>query len=161
MNTHEDKSNESLVPQHIITAKEKRVRKHWIISLWTVTIIHALSLSINFYLTAVENGVVVEAPSVAIILLGSAVIASIHFMISYHCAYKERGTKWLTWTLVTLPLGLLSGLSRGGLPLVELSGAEIFALLFAIGVSAYYWINCLQLREVNSARKKTLAANTQ
>lgn len=69
--------------------------------------------------------------------------------LDYYFAYKNRGTKWLLFFLITLPLGYIAfAIHNDGI---------LWPDLFAFAANIYWWINCYQLYKVNKAINKTSA----
>ncbi len=81
--------------------------------------------------------------------------------ITYHCAYKKRGTKWLMWTLIVLPIAAFMKffqlfISNSPVKILlfhSVSGwiPSLFGLMWVSAI--YYWINCYRLRKENLALK--------
>ncbi len=142
--------------------KEETVRKQWLISFFIYSAISALStlISISAILILIRKASFTEAETTDIAsklvdLTLSFLVLIPWFWITYHCAYKKRGTAWLMWTLILLPAGvLINGIMRGTWnqfaegPFLAKSIA-----LMSLGIAVYYWINCLRLKRVNLDRE--------
>jgi hypothetical protein len=133
---------------------EIKTRKKWLISFMLMSLISVFSV---FFLVAGEEGV--ESVSKEIGVLLGIVISMLAivpwFWITYHCSFKKRGTAWLSWTMVMVPLRELMDISKGEWSDVgEWNALSWCLVLFFLGVEAYYLFNCFKLRKVNSIRKK-------
>jgi len=128
---------------------ENAVRKKWISSFYGNASITCISFFVT-YLGALPLQEMAKPESIAAILLGiviSLVAITPWCWITYHCAYKKKGTKWLLWNMISLPLAELIGFSSQ--PKHEWG---IFIILFvtaALTIEAYYWVNCYQLCKIN------------
>jgi predicted permease len=71
--------------------------------------------------------------------------------VSFHCAYKKRGTKWLTYLLIFLPIGVLrSVIQELGASLNEPTTPFFFLFLVThVALATWFWVNCLRLRREN------------
>ncbi len=133
---------------------EIKTRKKWLISLILMSLISVFSA---FFTVVGEEGVDSVSKEIGIplgiVILTLAIIP--WFWITYHCAFKKRGTAWLSWTMVMVPLRELMDISKGGWSDIgEWNALSWFFVLLFLGVEAYYLFNCYQLHKVNSRRKK-------
>lgn len=136
---------------------EKKVRKQWLVSFFAFTGIHALSAFLAYigdgaYSMVSEN----TSPALSVIfgIFISFFILIFWFWITYHCAYKKRGTAWLMWTMISIPLRELADIGKGEWKhAAEWDSFGWFMVITFIGIEIFYWINCLRLRRVNAARE--------
>lgn len=117
-------------------ALEEHVRKNWLIS-FAITGGLALLSSIFF-----EKMI-------------TLMIVAIQFVVTYHCAYRKKGTAWLAWLLFWYPVSFLWLLVDGWKDYGrdEPQGFMIVWLLIAI-IDAYFLWNCWQLRKINKQAPK-------
>jgi MFS family permease len=132
---------------------EEKVRKQWVLCFF-------LSMSMNLVAVVVpwlmapelsrphallENGQVVAG---AFILMAVVLISA---LVSYHCAYRKRGTGWLWLNIIAIPFGELRGVNNGIQP--PCSPIEWGIALFCFGMTMWFWVSCIRLRNVNAFRK--------
>lgn len=133
---------------------EIKTRKKWLVSFVLISLISVFSV---FFTIVGEEGV--ESVSKEIGLPLGIMISTLAiipwFWITYHCSFKKRGTAWLSWTMVMVPLRELMDLSKGGWSDIgEWNALSWFLVLSFLSIEAYYLFNCFQLHKVNSRRKK-------
>jgi len=124
---------------------EEKVREQWLISLFAFQGISALSILLTYFRDDAFNEFSVNIGPGFSVVFGFFIcsLSSIPwFWFTSHCPYKRRGTAWLMWTMILLPLG------HGGWNHVAAEW-ETFGRLIGL----LYWINCLPLYRVNSARE--------
>lgn len=133
---------------------EVDIRKKWLISFVLMSLISTLSF---FCRTIDAEGV--ESVSIEIGIPLALVISTIPvvpwFWITYHCSFKKKGTRWLSWTMVTIPLRELSDVPNWKWS--EFKDWDVlnwFFFTLALGVEAYYLFTCFRLYKINSKRKK-------
>ena len=134
---------------------EEKVRKQWLVSFFAIMGTLAVS---NFFIWI---DLVKEHTSIAVsIVIGSilTVLALTPWCwITYHCAYKKRGTAWLLWTAIWMSLRLLSvGIVAAVLDwsqAPELNTLEWFIIMVYLGLELFYCVNCFRLLMVNSDRE--------
>lgn len=124
--------------QDFFIQQEKRIRKRWFISF------------IIFYLVNIVSVMLSSLFFMIILLIVQA-------LITHHCSYNKKGTKWLMWVLITVPLGFvreLEGIQEDIINLIyeqNYLGLSILLLFLAITLSILinylYW--CYQLRQIN------------
>lgn len=131
---------------------ERTVRKKWLISFILMTF---LSVAVSFFTVIAEDGV--ETVSVEIGIPAGITLSTIiiipWFWITYHCSFKKRGTSWLAWSMVRIPLGEIVELFKGNF----FEGWTVlnwYVCIFSLAIEAYYLFNCYQLRKVNARRMK-------
>lgn len=136
---------------------EEKVRKQWLVSLFIFTGISALSSLITYFGESSFKELSEYTGIAFSILFGlfvSAVALIPLFWITYHCAYKKRGTAWIMWIMISLPLGELSDIAKGGWSQsAEWDSTGWIMVMTFLVVEVYFWINCLRLRRVNSERE--------
>lgn len=133
---------------------ERKIRKKWLVAFLLMSVIFVLLLLATIF---VGDGVESVSEEVGIpfgIMISTLVIIP-WFWITYYCAFKKRGTQWLTWTMIMLPLNELRGISEEGWrSILEWNAISWFLFLIVFIVEFYYWINCFRLRKINSKRKQ-------
>lgn len=82
----------------------------------------------------------------------------IWFWVGYHCAYKYRGTKWLTFWLVTSPILFLIDLAYNVKEAQDMLGVE-FTLYVVLNVAStvvfgWWYSMSLKMRRLN--KKETV-----
>ncbi len=132
---------------------EEKVRKQWLISFVIMTLISQLS----FFLDCVEKGLLGAismetgfAFGVFICILFSVLISLPWFLITFRCSYRNKGTAWLKWIMISIPVRVLFEFWKEGLNDLP----DLILNLFASGIDIYFWMLCLSLHQVNSARKR-------
>lgn len=133
---------------------ERKTRKRWLISFLLMSVISVFSA---FFTVVGEDGLESVSKEIGIPL--GVVISTFAvipwFWITYHCSFKKRGTAWLSWTMVMVPLRELMDISKGGWSDIgEWNALSWFLVTLFLGVEAYYLFNCYHLHKVNSIRKK-------
>jgi len=113
------------------TEREKRIRKHWLISFFIFNGIYCVLQLIMFY----SGRVAINSTFFAIFFM--VVLIS---YVDYKFAYKKNGTGWLFFRIITLPF------------CVYLSYNAILYKFVDIPKDIYFWINCLFLYTVNVAK---------
>ncbi len=102
-----------------------------------------------------ETGLLVDS---RVILLATVTSLAVFIPagITYYCAYKKRGTGWLTWTLIVAPFRLLASIVED---FKAFNSSDYNTLFFFIIVAVvysiwgFYLFGCWRLREVNSEAK--------
>ncbi len=135
---------------------EEKVRKQWLISFFAFIGISALSILLNYFGGSEFNEFSENtSPAFGVVcgLLILSLILIFRFGITYHCSYKKRGTAWLMWTMISLPLGELAGIRKGEWSqAAEWDFLRWFMVITSLGIEVFFWINCLRLRRVNLDR---------
>ena len=134
--------------------EEEKIRKKWLISLfmfaamcWMVTF--GMGLDILSLSKLVLGGFGLDKFYIYFILFISTIVLIPNFCIPYHCAYKKKGSGWLMWTMIMLPLGILKEVND--LFPLDKNESLVFCLNVTwIGIIIYYWINCRILYKINS-----------
>ena len=137
---------------------EEKVRKQWLISLYAITGISAFPIILTYFGGDGGFNEFSENTSPTFSIIFGLFISSLAlipwFWITYHCSYKKRGTAWLIWTMISLPLRELESIGKGEWHQVsEWDSLGWSMVIMSLGIKVFYWINCLQLRRVNSVRE--------
>lgn len=122
--------------------KEDNVRKLWLVSFLAYSIVTVF----NTY-SALEDLQTTLDVSSLIIMAITRIIP--WFLITFYCSYKKRGTGWLLWILISLPI-------REFIPLLialKLSPAWDTFTMVLIGL--IFWNNSIRLLKTNSTREYT------
>lgn len=145
-----------------------QVRRRWLVSFclyWGIGTVFTVLLAVSTAIPeiGVKNVEMVHFKTM-MIFTKTMPIASLFIWawITYHCAYKKRGTKWLMWTLIVLPITAFVTFSQLFIPnspmkilLFHSVSGWILSLFGLMWVSViYYWINCYRLRKENLVLKK-------
>lgn len=129
----------------------KKIKKQWLVSLLILISIVCLLDVYGIISTSSEEKFNSAVDLICRLIWG---------WITYHCAYKKQGTKWLIWTLITLSIAIIRDIketystiqmiSSQGLSIVNLD-LILFCLLIipATACEIWFWINCVQLRDEN------------
>lgn len=131
---------------------ERNVRKKWLFSFMLMTF---LCVALSFFTVIAEEGVQTVTEEIGIpagITLSTLIIIP-WFWITYHCSFKKRGTSWLAWSMIRIPLGEIVELFKGNF----FEGWTVlswYVFIFSLTIEAYYLFNCYQLRKVNARRMK-------
>ncbi len=135
---------------------ETRIRKHWLITLCLYTATFFIPL-FEFPFQELFNEFSWMIQIVLAIVFGIFfILASFPwFWIAYYCAYKKRGTAWLLWTIITIPLGEVIMIISGEhwIQTHTWSSFHLFHVIASLSCEAIYWVNCLRLYKINSARE--------
>ena len=139
-------SNISLYLKEIDTLKESQVRKNWMISFVLMNFFAAIFSFFTFFNTGYFNLIT------SIILPIPILIPSI--WITYYCAYKKRGSAWLLYLIISLPISLFSmGLKELVQPsFIWSAWMKIFSIIY-LASQIYFWITSIKLRKVNLTRR--------
>ncbi len=136
---------------------EVKVRKQWLASLFAFTGITALSIFFIYFGDGAFNEFSENTPlafSLSFGLFLSSLVVVPWFWITYYCSYKKRGTVWLIWTMISLPLRELSSIGMGEWnQAADWDSLSWFMVITFLGIEVLYWVNCLRLLRVNSARE--------
>lgn len=142
--------------RNIDLVREELIRKQWLVSLYVFTAFHTVSTLLSC-LVGGDFTPLIESTGIAfgsIVVLALSCLLSVPlFWITYHCAYKKRGTAWLMWIMIVNPLGELGWLVGVYEVLAEGNGIFWYLLTIVVGIEVFYWINCWRLRKVNSIRE--------
>lgn len=128
--------------------KEHKTRKTWVLSFYAYSFICWL-LAIAKSLT----GSPIKDPWEKLaVTIASTVLVGLITWIVYHCSYKKKGTRLLSWIVFISPLLLISSAAKE-FPLLSLKG-EIdlsiwFFVAFNFTVFGFYWFSSSRLRKVN------------
>lgn len=136
---------------------EEKVRKQWLISFFAFTGISALSILFTYFGGGAFNEFSKNTSPAFGVVCGLLIVSLAlipRFWIIYHYSYKKRGTAWLMWTMILLPLGELVDIGKGRWnEVAELDCLGWFIFITFLGIEVFFWINCLRLRRVNADRK--------
>jgi hypothetical protein len=139
---------------------EEKVRKQWLVSFFTLTGISALSI----FFIIIKNELFKESAdlmSIAFIIVFGSIVSSLPLIpwcwITYHCAYKKRGTAWLLWTTIWFLLRLIF-LAIVAAAFDWSQAAEMNSLGWFMGITflsteIFYRVNSFRLLMVNSDRE--------
>ena len=119
-----------------------KVRREWLISLLVYCGTTAITLVFTFLIFDFSLGIG---------LASALVCAAVQFWIPYHCAYKKQGTAWLMFTMVSMTIRGWIGLSK--VEWVDWLLVDWLVISIVLGIQVYYWVNCLRLWKVNTARR--------
>lgn len=131
-------------------AKESKTRKTWLLSFFTYHFIYWLSFmgAIFFIDSPIEDpwrrfGATIPG----------TVFVGLMILIAYHCAYKKKGTRLLSWIVFISPILVISSLLKEFL-LVSLKKEIDLSLwcltaFFILAVFGFYWFSSSRLRKVN------------
>lgn len=121
-------------------ADDVKIRKKWLISFLILLIVPIFGLIVRLFFE----------PDTLAFVIGSAQIA-VWSLITYNRAYKERGTAWLMFTLIVIPLQIVI------LYIISYMDGSVEELVvnavFVTPLMIYFWINCLRLRKYNKMYK--------
>lgn len=133
---------------------EKKVRKLWLISFFMVLGLRLLVILLTYF-ESIFNEISEETGLILLIGLFFSALALVCWTwITYHCSYRKRGTAWLMWTMIIMPLREIVSIKHSGLNYpMEWDLFEWVISITFIGIDLFFWINCLRLHRVNSARK--------
>lgn len=136
---------------------EEKVRKQWLISFFLFIGMTFVSIFFEGFGVGAFNGFFENTNldfsdfSVISSLIFSCLNLLLWGWITYYCAYKKRGTGWLMWIMITLPLRELVRIGKGELNQVALwDSFTWFLVVTYLCVEVFYWINCLRLRKINA-----------
>ena len=134
--------------------QEQKTRRYWLYSFFGFLFV---CLTTQFFdlMKNPELGSFMDnfgvAPYAALLLFSMLVFTSPY----HYCAFKKRGTRWLTMAVLLLPLSYATDIFVSTYYLHierELVDWVFFAIAAAIKVN--YWYSCLKFRKVNLLRKK-------
>ncbi len=138
--------------------REKKVRKFWLISFCMFSAFSYIGLT---EMLLEKNGSFIEAfgfwQALAINLFFASIPFSIGCWITYHCAYFKKGTAWLKWLLITIPGKVLLNVMQELANSADSSPSSNAFLLAGLSIALFYWIWCLRLHNINSARKTLIS----
>jgi hypothetical protein len=147
-------SEEDLKPYFNESAlqKEEKVRKQWLNSFIIRT---AIIFCGNFLEVAGHNLCNDFVRNLLCSVLIGSLLSLPHAWTTYHCSYKKRGTAWLLWTMIILPLVCLISIAALRYDQVITFDTPLawFILTVFLGIDVYYWVNCLRMYKVNLFRK--------
>ncbi len=127
------------------SAAESAIRKRWVWAhAWQTTLFNLLMVGLFGLMGRRE---------IAGEFLAYAFGGLIWFWVGYHCAYKKRGTKWLTFWLVVSPVGLLVELVGSAKEMQDMQGMVfILYLVLLAATTAFFgwWYSMtLKMRKIN------------
>ncbi len=78
--------------------------------------------------------------------------ASIDAFITYHCAYRKKGTILLTLWIIGMPMVMIRHIVDTFFVDYSVDAMLMMCpiLILMLSIELYFWINCLRLRKVNS-----------
>lgn len=127
---------------------EEKIRTQWLI-LFSIyfafnffeTIVRSLDLEAIKELTVSQG----QFSALRMIVLSSLTVLIPDFLITYYCSYRKKGTAWLMFLIVVVPVGLVVKFFR-------LEANDFYQLLYGISslIGVVYWIACIRLRRVNA-----------
>lgn len=141
--------------QNIVFSQEQeKIRKHWLWSLLTMTLLFPLVLFLLAAFFLREN--FFSTPEVTHPLLLSLFLGFLQAALFVRFAYYNSGTKLLTFWLWVSPLSYL----RDTIHIFEESseGEEIFLAIILTGLYIWLYYQNLQLRKVNRSIQTQLKA---
>lgn len=131
----------------------KSIKKQWLVSflilIGIVQLVNLLELT--------------ETKEIARTITHILLVLPVWSWITYHCAYRKRGTRWLMWLLILFPIRMLLlpiGFIQDGVlttPSEKTVGWILIGILFCVYL--WFWSNCLLLRKENIALKNNLGDN--
>jgi hypothetical protein len=129
--------------------KENKVRKFWLISFFAYSNISVYNIFLALRDLSATSGSLKEHPEIGLYIHATLALLGIipWFWVTHHCAYKKRGTGWLLWTLISLPIWEFPGL------LISLQQTLDWNTLIWLMIGIIFWVNCIRLLKVNSARE--------
>lgn len=144
---------------------ENRVRKDWWLAFIVYTVWGAISMVIqmidNRLNPSVQAGAEDIDPAMAVVSeVFFVLIFLLYSWFTYHCAYKKRGTAWLTFLITVFSIALvftaLVYLAPSMPP--EMTANLYTPLMIALTLIGtfmmlYFGVNCYRLRQVNALRK--------
>ena len=140
-----------------VRENETKVRKHWLIALCLYTATFFIPLFKPPFFPELFDAFSLTIQIALSIVFGTFFILACFpwFWIPYYCAYKKRGTAWLLWSIITIPLGevIMVILDEHWILASAWSSFHIFHAIAYTSCEAIYWVNCLRLFKVNSARE--------
>lgn len=156
MAQHSSVSEGKLQPdlKDIEIQKEEKIRRMWLISLLTyIVILMAFSIANSLPSAMVSENK--ENASIFIYhLITSILYPILWFWITYHCSYTKRGTAWLMWIMISTSISLLiTVFTTYWNQTVEWDSLSRMITICVFGFDIFFWINCLRLYKVNSARE--------
>lgn len=137
----------------LINKSDSRIRKHWLLSTFSLFILIPISLSCFWAILSF----IMFIPLVATIEpLIYAIIGLSQGALIWHCAYKKYGTKLLTAWLIIFPLNQLRIIPEIFIdpPANWFNGAII---LLEIAIFIWWYIMSIKLRAINMTVKKRLS----
>lgn len=147
--------------KNIDMPNENSVRFQWLISFvaFTAVCVVARSLMVMTHYVALHGDTALGFAIGLSLGMGvqSVLFLTPWFLITYHCSYKKRGTKWLMLILISQPIVALLNLVNEDWQSLEFD-AFSFLILGMFGIGILFWVNCLRLYSVNLTRKRLRTA---
>lgn len=133
---------------------ELNVRREWLITFFALLGASVLVTILKGFIAGTHAEFYKNA-NVLWILLSTSVDFLPWAFITYHCAYKKRGTIWLALTLLYLPLRELGRIIRGDWnQVVQWNELGWLVVAMFLVTEVCFLINCLRLRRVNEDRRR-------
>jgi len=141
---------------------DRQVRKQWLLSFWlyyglplVFSWLFSLLIAFGILTVGALSGNLGIGVLLVLALLFSLGFSLIPMGITYYCAYKKRGTKWLLFLLILIPIKILfvvPGASLGNaFTVVPVNGMlySIFVTPLWALLHVYFWVTCYRLRKAN------------
>jgi hypothetical protein len=123
-------------------------RKRWLVSFW-VWIAVTYIVDLLLLLGGDSNDQIQTLVEMALM--------PISFWITYYCAYRKRGTAWLAWILVVIPLRILMDMVESYDVEVLKNSISLIVVLGILSSQIWFWIASMKLRLANKLFKQQVA----
>jgi hypothetical protein len=132
--------------------KEEKARKRWLI----IFIINYLSSIFSAFSMWMNMSVSQPLPIKITVLSSYAISFALSFWITYHCAYKKRGSAYLLLLLISIPISIFFLImSQFSNPSYwsQLTNLTKISVLLNFGLNMLFWISSFNLRKINLVRR--------
>lgn len=138
---------------NVITTSENRIRKHWLISTASISVIFPLALFV--FLCFLSAHITISHDELKDLLrepLVDAFKGSFSMWLIWFCAYRKPGIKLLTVWLIMTPIWMLASTMKC---LMESSDLwTVIAILVEFLIFLWWYVLSFKLRAVNKVIKK-------
>lgn len=136
---------------HEISAKDKRTRKWWLVTLLVFSVpnflIHILGFAILALAPVPSNASPKDFYFVYIVSGTAVLLSGLAVYIPYRCAYKSPGTILLTLILIVLPL--IYGMGLYKFLQSNWEWKHLLALIIVTAILAWWYFLSFKLRKIN------------
>lgn len=151
-----------------ISKDEIKARKNWLISFWLyygpLLPWYLCFCGLMTYLFAAgvckSKSCMLLNILLPILIIFCLALAIVPMLITYRCAYKKRGTAWLKWLMIIIPIKIVICVApvpyRSMIPDQMKTATSEWLMYIFILIDLFFWVNCYKLYKFNKihARNK-------
>lgn len=125
-----------------------QIRKQWLFSYWAHIFAGILNSLVYFLSDSQQDKILSVVTTTFLILWG---------WITYHCAYRKRGTAWLKFLLISMPFSMVKSITTSFKKLAPNNPIDLFVFISVLAIylviEVWFWLNCKAYWKENQALK--------